>query len=49
MEEVRTHQEPKSGKFSMKSTVSMIMLCTCEIIYKTCVMQLLNNEVQLVC
>lgn len=25
----------------------MIMLCMCEIIYKTCVTQLLNNEAQL--
>lgn len=49
MEEVRKHQEPKAGKFSMKSAVSMIMLCMCEIIYKTCVTQLLNNEAQLVC
>lgn len=47
MEEVRTHQEPKTGKFSMKSAVSMIMFYMCEIIYKTCVMQLLNNEAQL--
>lgn len=49
MEEVRMHQEPKTGKFSMKSEVSMIMFCMCEIIYKTCVTHLLNNEVQLVC
>lgn len=49
MEEVRTHQEPKTGKFSMKSAVSMIMFYMCEIIYKTCVMQLLNNEAQLPC
>lgn len=47
MEEVRTHWEPKTGKFSMKFAVSMIMLCMCEIIYKTCVTQLLNNEAQL--
>jgi len=49
MEEVRMHQEPKTAKFSMKSAVSMIMLCMCEIIHKTCVTQLLNNEAQLVC
>jgi len=47
MEEDTTHQEPKTGKFSMKSAVSMIMFYMCEIIYKTCVMQLLNNEAQL--
>lgn len=41
MEEVRMHQEQRTGKFSMKSAVSMIMLCMCEIIYKTCVTQLL--------